>query len=439
LPSRRSALGWLVRKEWRELMASRAWWVMLALVGALVGLCFIHGVRSFSEVSAGAGTGCGFVCDPLVGVWGPTFSAYEVTAIFLLPFVVIRLVSGDRMSGALKLELQRPLSPVVRVASKALVLVAGWVVALGAAAVAVVLWRSYGGHVYAPELAVVTIGHVLNAGITVTLALAIASMTEHPSTAAIATLAFTIGTWVVDFAGALYGGVWEQMARVTPSALVSGFQHGLLRADLVLVAFTVMAAGLGTSAVWLCLGATVRMRIFGTIGIAAAATVLVAACGLVRGSWDASESRQNSFSEPDEEALEQLSSPLSIEIHLAPQDPRRVQFERSALAKLRRAVPALHVTYVARTASGLYEQADPGYGEIQYALGTRRTGNRMVTDEGALEAIFEVAGTKPDEENEVLYTGHPLQTQPGGAAPIFYGIWPALVAIAGFTVTRRTT
>ena len=99
----------------------------------------------------------------------------------------------------------------------------------------------------------------------------------------------------------------------------------------------------------------------------------------------------------------------------------------------------MHGTYVARTASGLYEQADAGYGEIQFALGDRRASTRMVTDEGALETIFDLAGLKPDEENEVLYTGHPLQTQPGGAAPIFYGVWPALVAITGFTVTRRRT
>lgn len=437
--SPRTAVGWLLRKEWRELMASRAWWLMLALVGPLVGVCFIHGVRSFSEVSAGAGTACGFVCDPLVGVWGPTFSAYEMAAMFLLPFVAIRMVSGDRMSGALKLELQRPLSPVVRIASKAVVLLAGWAIALGAAMLAIGLWRGYGGHVSVPELAVVLFGHLLNAGITITLALAIASMTEHPSTAAIATLAFTIGTWIVDFAAALYGGVWEQLAQVTPSALVAGFQHGLLRADLVLVALTVMAAGLGASAVWLRLGTSVRVRVFDTIGLAAAATMIVAAATFVRGSWDASESRRNSFSEPDQEALERLPSPLSIEVHLAPQDPRRMQFERSALAKLRRVVPAVQVTYVARTTSGLYEQADQGYGEIQYTLGGRRASTRMVTDEGALETIFDLAGTKPDEENETPYMGHPLETQPRGAAPVFYGVWPALVTVTGFAVTRRRT
>ena len=108
-PESRGAFGWLVRKEWRELMASRAWWVMLALTGPLVGVTFTSAVRTYADVSDGAGAGCGAVCDPLVGIWGPTFGAYEIAAVFLLPFVAIRLVAGDRQSGALKLELQRPM------------------------------------------------------------------------------------------------------------------------------------------------------------------------------------------------------------------------------------------------------------------------------------------------------------------------------------------
>jgi hypothetical protein len=38
LPSHSSAWKWLLRKEWRELMSSRSWWIMLALIGPLVGV-----------------------------------------------------------------------------------------------------------------------------------------------------------------------------------------------------------------------------------------------------------------------------------------------------------------------------------------------------------------------------------------------------------------
>ena len=49
------AFGWLVRKEWRDLMASRSWWVMLVLMGPLVGVSFISAVRTYGELSGAGG------------------------------------------------------------------------------------------------------------------------------------------------------------------------------------------------------------------------------------------------------------------------------------------------------------------------------------------------------------------------------------------------
>ena len=129
--SPRTPFGWLLQKEWRELMASRAWWVMLFLIGPLVGVSFISAVRTYAELSGlnGTAAGVGDVFSPLIGIWGPTFSACELAAAFLLPFVAIRVVSADRHSGALKLELQRPMPAITRVSAKALVLMCGWLVA----------------------------------------------------------------------------------------------------------------------------------------------------------------------------------------------------------------------------------------------------------------------------------------------------------------------
>ena len=79
-------------------MASWAWWVMLLLIGPLVGVSFISAVRTYGELSGVGGTaaGVGEAFSPLIGIWAPTFSACELAAAFLLPFVGIRLVSGDR-------------------------------------------------------------------------------------------------------------------------------------------------------------------------------------------------------------------------------------------------------------------------------------------------------------------------------------------------------
>src|SRR5262249_23993081 len=153
LPSPRPAFFWLFKKEWRELLASRAWWLFLMLMGPLVGVSFISAVRTYAEASGlnGSSAGVGEAFSPLVGIWAPTFSACELAAAFLLPFVAIRLVAGDRQSGALKLELQHPMPAFARVGAKAAVLLAGWLIASLAPMAAVLLWKVYGGSIYKPE------------------------------------------------------------------------------------------------------------------------------------------------------------------------------------------------------------------------------------------------------------------------------------------------
>jgi len=151
-PSAVSSFAWLLVKEYRELVASRAWWVLLLAMGPLVGVTFISAVRTYGEASGLNGTtaGVGEAFSPLIGIWAPTFSACEVAAVFLLPFVAIRLVSGDRQSGALKIEMQHPIPAFARIGAKALVLFGGWMVASLAPLAAAVLWKSYGGSVYPP-------------------------------------------------------------------------------------------------------------------------------------------------------------------------------------------------------------------------------------------------------------------------------------------------
>jgi hypothetical protein len=427
-----------VKKEWRELLSSRAWWVMLALTGPLVGVSFANAVRAYAEVSAGAGAACGIVCAPLIGIWGPTFSAYEIAAIFLLPFVAIRAVASDRQSGALMLEIQRPLPPIARMAIKAAVLLAGWIVSGAAALVAIALWTRYGGSTYAPEVAVVAAGHVLNGALTIAIALALGTIADNPSTAAIMTLAVTIGTWVVAFAAALQGGIWTTLAGYTPTAMVAMFQHALIQVNVLLATLVAVAGGIVVASVWLRQYDSTLRRWMWTSGIVAACAALAIGCAFARGSWDASESRYNSFDEPEEASLERLPLPLSIQAHLAPQDPRRSALERGPLAKLRRVVPRMNVSFVARTGTGMYEESDPQYGEVQYTYGGRTASSRMVTDEGVLETIFDLAGIVPEGESDDGFQGHPLVASATRAGWLFYGVWPAaIVGLSIFTGRRR--
>jgi hypothetical protein len=404
-------------------------------MGPLVGVSFISAVRTYAEASGLGGTagGVGEAFSPLVGIWAPTFSACEIAAAFLLPFVAIRMISGDRQSGALKLELQHPTSAFTRMAAKALVLFAGWLLALAAPVIAVALWLSYGGSLYGPELATVLGGHVLNAGITIALAAAAASLAEHPSTAAILTLAITVGTWIVSFIAAVHGGLWERAVDYTPAAMVAQFQHGLVRLDVVLIAASLIVAGLALAGIWMRLGVTVRRRMAESLALGALAVVVILASRSAHRSWDLSENRMNSFSRADEQALQQIHEPLDIEAHLAPEDPRRADLEHRVFSKLRRVMPKVEIRYESATAIGLFEQTNPHYGEIWYKLGRRSLMSRGTTEEAVLETIYEIGGLKlPEESAEDVFRGHPLAVPPRRAAAVFYLGWPGLIAFFAF-------
>jgi hypothetical protein len=437
LPSR-SAWSWLLEKEARELTAARSFWIFLAAMGPLVGFCFMDAVRSYADVSGLGGTagGVGEAMAPLVGVWAPTFSACELAAAFLFPFVVIRLVSRDRVTGALKLELQHPMPALARVAAKAIVLLGGFAVALLAPAAAVALWLAWGGSVFVPELCALLAGHLLNAGLAVGLAAAAASVAEHPATAALLTLGVTVGTWIVQFTAAVHGGPWETAARYTPAAMVGEFQHGLVRLAVVLVALVLAAFGLGLAALWMRIGVTWKRRAAESAAAACAAAALVLAGSRARASWDLSEGRANSWPRSDEAALRQIPETLSIEAHLAPQDPRRSDLE-GAVARLERVLPHLDVRFVSATSSGLFEQSAEGYGEIRYQLGGRRLTSRSSTPEGVLEAVYEVARIAPPAVSDEPFRGHPLARAPRGAGWLFFGVWPAAVGGVALVTTRR--
>ena len=434
---RSSGFWWLLSKEWAELLSSWVWWVFLLLMGPLVGVSFVSAVHTYAEASGlhGTSAGVGEAFSPLVGIWAPTFSACEVAAVFLLPFVAIRLMAGDRQSGALKLELQHPMSAFTRIAAKALVLLAGWLIALLAPMMAVVLWKSYGGSIYAPEVATVILGHVLNAGIAAALGCATASIAEHPATAAILTLTVTVGSWIVTFIAAVHGGFWEQIDDYTPTLMVAEFQHGLIRLDVLLIAAAFILAGFALAAIWMRLGVAVRRRVYESVIVAVIAIIVIFPSAFARPTWDMSENRMNSFSRDDEQALSRIRSPLRIEVHLAPEDPRRVDLENRTLAKLRRVVPRVHIEYVSATSIGLFEQANPGYGEIWYELDGHRTMTRAVTPEAALDAIYGLAGITPPSNDET-FRGHPLAVPPWGATIVFYGVWPLAVAV-WFITERR--
>lgn len=436
---RSPSFGQFVVREWRDLIASRAFWLMLLMIGPLVGHGFITAVGLYGEAS---GIGGGPAALPqgltsLDGILVPTFGAYDLAATFLLPFVAIRAIAAEKQSGALKLSLQLPGTLATKVTAKGFVLLAGWLVALLPGLIAIALWKSYGGYVYRPETLNLIFGHLLRAMLACGIAVAAAAIAENAASAAIVTLGFTVGTWALDFVAAGRGGWLQQLAAYTPTAALRVFEHGLLQLNMTIAMPAIILAGFALAAIWLPTGRTWIFRVIGTATVAIAlGGVLVVANGL-RPSWDLSENRRNSFSVADEAVLREIRQPLRITVLLAPEDPRLSDLEQNVLRKLRRNLAHLDVDYTAGSRSGLFEASGDHYGEIWYEMSGQKIMERSTIDQVVLEQIYKLATVTPPAVSDDVFSGHPLAVRPRWASWIFYFGWPLAVILGWWLIRKR--
>jgi ABC-2 type transport system permease protein len=435
-------MRWLVEKEVRELAASRSYWLLLLVVGALVGHAFITSVDLYAEAS-GIGGGPAALSQglsPLEGIVVPVLGAYDLAATLLFPFVVIRLVAVERQTGGLALTLQLPASFTMSIVAKGIALVAAWLVAGLAGAMALALWSAMGGHLYGPETWTVVLGHVLRGVLTIGVSAAAAALASSAASAAIVALTVTLGTWALDYVAAARGGAIATIASYTPSSALRVFEHGELRLSTVFVLLIVGAGGLAVAAVWLQEGRAVMRRAIGVgVVVLTSALLCVAASGL-RVSRDVSEDRRNSFPRANERALKEIQQPLDVTVYLAAEDPRLTDLERGVLAKLRRTMRSVTITYAAGSRTGLFERPNEHYGEVWYSLGGRREMSRSSTEEIVLETIYSLAGRRPPtSENEPAYPGYPLAARSAMAPWAFFLLWPVCVVAAWWLIRRPKT
>jgi hypothetical protein len=175
-----------------------------------------------------------------------------------------------------------------------------------------------------------------------------------------------------------------------------------------------------------------------TLIVLVAMVALCMAFARIRTSRDVSEDRRNSFPRADESALRAIEAPLHVTVYLAAEDPRLVDLERGVLAKLRRTMHEVDVTYAARGRSGLFERPDQHYGEIWYQLGDRREMTRSTTDEIVLETIYRLAGRgAPSVADEKPYSGYPLTARMSAVPWLFFVAWPLCVILAWWAGRRR--
>lgn len=429
----------LLSKEWRELSASRAFWLLLLMTGPLVGQGFINAVGLYAEAS-GIGGGPSALAQgltPLDGILVPTFGAYDIAATFLFPFVAIRMVSAEKESGAVKLLLQLPGGLGAKMAAKGLALLCGWLLALLPGLLALALWASYGGHLYGPETLNLVLGHLLRACLSGGFAVAAAALAESTASAAIVTLGVTVGTWALDFLAAGRAGLLRQLASYTPTAALRAFEQGLLLTGTLAAMLAIGLAGFVWAGIWLHTGWNVRRRAALSAALLSGLALSLVLAASLRPSWDLSENRRNSFPEADEAALARIDGGLRVTAYLSPEDPRLTDLEQSVLVKLRRVLPAVEVDYAADSRTGLFENPAEHYGEIWYEMGGRRVMERSTIEPVVLEQIYKLAAVAPPARRRASeFAGYPLPARPRGAALVFYGLWPLAVVLAWWLIRR---
>lgn len=248
----------LFGKERRELASSRAWLVLLVVLGPLVGLAFITAAH---------------------GIVLPTFGAYGIVVTLLMPLVAIRLVSPEKHSGALKLLLQARTSLGAMLAVKLLVLVLAWLLAWLPGLAALALWRSYGGPLAAPEIAAMFAGHLLRATLICAIAIASAAFVDNTAIAAIVTLALAIGTWTLDLMPRVPARLALALDAPTWPIALPTFARGELPLSLVLITVILTLGAMLFSWVWLPPSRTRHQRILFTLPITVLIALLVFAAG----------------------------------------------------------------------------------------------------------------------------------------------------------------
>jgi ABC-2 type transport system permease protein len=320
--------------------------------------------------------------------------------------------------------------------AKGLTLLPGWLLAWTPGLLALLMWKQYGGALYAPEVLNLLLGHLLRVVLSAGVAVAAAAIATGAASAAIATLGFTVGTWALEFIAVGRGGLLQKLASYTPTSSLRVFEQGQFRLSTVAVTLTLGIAGFALAGIWLTEGRTLKSRLVRSAVMALAFGLVLWGSSLLRATWDVSENRRNSFPASDEAALRQIRQPLGVTVFLSPEDPRLMDLDRNILSKLARILPAVQIAYAAHSRTGLFEGPGDHYGEVWYRLAGRKAMTRSTTEPIVLDTLYRLAQVQAPVREETQFPGHPLAVEPKGAAWLFYALWPLAVGAAGWVNFR---
>jgi hypothetical protein len=429
----------LLLKELSEILSGRALWTMLLLMCPLIGYSFFQAVSLYGEASA-AGLQSSVLASslsPLDGVLVPTLGASYVAVTLLFPFVAIRVLGQEKESGALSLLIQLPYRSSTLIAAKLAAVLAALVLASVPAFSAIAIWKILGGHLSGPETMTLLFGHLLYGLLVGAIALFASSVSESAATAAIITLAFTIGSWVLDFTVAGHPGLLEWVARLSLTQVLRTFEQGLLSAGLVVGIGAAVCGFAALATVWLPPGTPIRSKILRSTASIFATGLILGLATQIKLSTDVTEDQRNSFPTADQHLLATLTEPLAVTVHLAPEDPRYADLQRNVLGKLERVLPNVSIRLAAGRQSLAANAGDDSYGEVEYAYGGRSDISRSSSPREILPLLYGLARVAlPAPIPRADYPGYPLVAN--GQVPLlwFFCGLPVFIALAWWRSRR---
>jgi hypothetical protein len=429
----------LLVKELREILSGRALWTMLLLICPLIGYSFFQAVSLYGEASTEGlqSPVLASSLSPLDGVLVPTFGSFYVAVTLLFPFVAIRVLGQEKESGALRLLVQLPYRSPTLITAKLAAVLAAWVLSSIPALSALVMWKMVGGHLSAPETLNLLFGHLLYGLLVGAIALFAASVSESSATAAIVTLAFTIGSWVLDFTVAGQPGLLAWIARLSLTQVLRAFEQGLFSTGLVVAIGATIFGFAALANVWLPPGVQLRDKVIRSITWVLVTALALGLTTQVKLTFDVTEDRRNSFPATDQHLLASLAQPLVVTVNLAPEDPRYADLQRSVLAKLERAMPRVSIRLASGRQSLASMAGDDRYGEVEYTYGTRSDVSRSTSPREILPMLYGLAGVSaPAPAAGRDYPGYPLVAGRQVALSWFFVGLPLCIALAWWRSRR---
>ena len=428
----------LVKELW-EILSGRALWTMLLLMCPLIGYSFFQAISLYGEASA-AGLQSPVLASslsPLDGVLVPTLGASYVAVTLLFPFVAIRVLGQEKESGALRLLIQLPYRSSTLIAAKFLAVLAAWMLSSVPALSAIAMWKILGGHLSGPETATLLFGHLLYGLLIGAIALFAASVSESAATAAIVTLAFTLGSWVLDFTVAGHPGILDWVARLSLTQVLRTFEQGLLSVGLIIGIGAALCGFAALATVWLPPGTSIRSKLLRSAASVFAMALVLGVATQIKFSVDVTEDQRNSFPAADQRLLATLAEPLVVKVHLAPEDPRYADLQRNVLAKLERVLPNVSIRLAGGRQSLATNAGDDSYGEVEYTYGGRSDISRSSSPREILPLLYRLAATaRPASVPGADYPGYPLAANGEVALLWFFCGLPLFIALAWWRSRR---